>query len=271
MMEHPWSALDAAARVIRTPCGDGQMVWRLWGAGEPLVLLHGGTGSWLHWLPTIAAFRPDRLVVVPDLPGLGGSDALPAELAGDGGAAVVSAGLDAVLGSGAAPDLAGFSFGGVLGGLVATRRALRSLTLVGAGGLGVIHGNAKLERVRDKEGAERDAAHRANLHRWMIADPANIDPVAVAIQDWNSRHARFDSRPLGMSDCLMHALPRAACAIAGIWGARDHAVASEPERAHAVLQAIRPGCPFRIIPQAGHWVAYEAPAAFEAALRDTIA
>ena len=26
-----------------TPCGDGRMVWRIWGEGEPVVLLHGGS------------------------------------------------------------------------------------------------------------------------------------------------------------------------------------------------------------------------------------
>jgi pimeloyl-ACP methyl ester carboxylesterase len=271
MDPYPWSALDRAARVAHTPCGKGRMTWRIWGEGEPLVLLHGGAGSWLHWLPTITEFMPSRMVVAPDLPGLGDSDALPSENAADGGAAIVAAGIDAALGHDSEPDIIGFSFGGVIAGLVAAQRArVRSLTLVGAGGLGVIRGGAKLERVRDKEGAEREAAHRTNLERWMIADPANIDPVAVAIQDWNSRRARLDSRPVGVSDLLVHALPRVTCPIAGIWGAHDHAVAGEPERPRAVLQAIRPGAPFKVVPDAGHWVAYEAPTAFAAALRDVL-
>ena len=40
----PVPELAATADVIRTPCGDGNMVWRSWGSGPVLVLLHGGTG-----------------------------------------------------------------------------------------------------------------------------------------------------------------------------------------------------------------------------------
>ncbi len=271
--EAPWSPLDRDARLVHTPCGAGQMVWRVWGRGEPLVLLHGGAGSWLHWLPTVAAFRGERMVVAPDLPGLGGSADPPAGQA-DGGASIVAAGLDAVLdavlGTRIPADLVGFSFGGFIGGLVASMRPVRSLTLVGSGGLGVIRRTARLERVRDKQGAEREAAHRTNLHRWMIADPARIDPAAVAIQDWNSRHARLDSRPFGGSDALLHVLPRTTCRLAGIWGAHDHAVEGDTERPRAVLRSIRPGASFHVVAGAGHWVAYEAPDAFAAALRSAL-
>ena len=45
--------LEATAEVIRTPSGDGHMVWHEWGSGDPLVLLHGGSGAWNHWLQNI--------------------------------------------------------------------------------------------------------------------------------------------------------------------------------------------------------------------------
>ena len=48
-------ALAGAATVHETPCGDGAMRWREWGRGETLVLLHGGFGSWLHWVRNIEA------------------------------------------------------------------------------------------------------------------------------------------------------------------------------------------------------------------------
>jgi len=217
-------------------------------------------------LRTIPAFQSERLVVVPDLPGLGDSADVP-DGTTDGGAGIVAAGLDEVLGSTGGADLVGISFGGAIGGAITAQRTVRSLTLVGSGGLGVIRTSAKLERVRDKEGAARRAAHQTNLHRWMIADERRIDADAIAIQDWNSRHARFDSRAIGTGDGLVHVLPSVRCAIAGIWGEHDHAVQGETDRPLAVLQAIQPGSRFEVVPGAGHWVAYEAPDAFAAALQ----
>ena len=266
----PWAALERDALTRRTACGDGQMVWRSWGEGAPLVLLHGGAGSWRHWVRTIEAFRGERTVIAPDLPGLGESADVP-DGTEDGGAAIVAAGLAEILGDGVAADLVGFSFGGSIGGMVASHLPVRSLVLVGSGGLGVIRGSARLERVRGKEGAEREAAHRTNLHRWMIADPARIDAEAVAIQDWNSRHARFDSRGIGTGDILVRVLPNLSCPVSGIWGEHDHAVQGETERPRAVLQSLQAGARFTVVPGAGHWVAYEAPDAFAAALRDLLA
>src|SRR5438552_3230830 len=35
------------------PCEAGAMVWRIWGEGPPLVLLHGASGSWTHWIRNV--------------------------------------------------------------------------------------------------------------------------------------------------------------------------------------------------------------------------
>jgi 2-hydroxy-6-oxonona-2,4-dienedioate hydrolase len=269
----PWDALERSARARWTACGDVQMIWRLWGSGEPLILLHGGAGSWLHWFRVIPALAARRLVIVPDLPGLGSSALPPAGADGPELAAILLAGLAQVLGPEVAYDLAGFSFGGVLAGLMAATApagTARSLTLVGSGGLGVIRGTVSLVRVRDKSGFERAQAHRTNLSRWMIADPGKIDDLAVAIQDWNSHRARFDSRPIGTSDVLLAALPGLRIPVTGIWGGHDHAVEGRPERAEAVLRRLCPGLAFTVIPDAGHWVAHEAPDAFAGCLVDAL-
>jgi pimeloyl-ACP methyl ester carboxylesterase len=86
-------ALLSRCHEIRTPCGDGHLVWRVWGGAAPelpaLVLLHGGFGAWNHWVRTIAALEPYYRVIAPDLPGCGDSDDPPrpydaASLAGPG-------------------------------------------------------------------------------------------------------------------------------------------------------------------------------------------
>ena len=49
------------------------MVWRVWGSGEPLVLFHGGSGSWTHWIRNIPELSRHYELWVPDIPGLGDS------------------------------------------------------------------------------------------------------------------------------------------------------------------------------------------------------
>ena len=41
-------ALISKAEIVKTPCGDGDMVWQVWGQETdkaPLLLLHGGFGA----------------------------------------------------------------------------------------------------------------------------------------------------------------------------------------------------------------------------------
>src|SRR5690554_426967 len=68
------ATIDAAARRIELPCGNGIMAWRRWGEGAPVVLRHGGSGSWNHWVRNITALvAAGRQVWIPDLPGSGES------------------------------------------------------------------------------------------------------------------------------------------------------------------------------------------------------
>ena len=70
----PAATVDAVARTARkfqTPCGDGTMVWRVWGSGEPLILFHGGSGSWTHWIRNIPELSRHYELWVADIPGLG--------------------------------------------------------------------------------------------------------------------------------------------------------------------------------------------------------
>ena len=69
--------LESDADQIFTPLCDGKMVWHLWGSGTPLVLLHGGSGSWSHWVKNIEELSKHYRLLVPDLPGLGDSDNPP--------------------------------------------------------------------------------------------------------------------------------------------------------------------------------------------------
>jgi len=248
------------------------MVWHLWGEGPPLVLLHGGSGSWRHWARNIPVLSRDRTVLAADLPGLGESALPPEAPTPEGVGAIVAEGLRQLLPEDGACDLIGFSFGALIAGhaAAAAPRRVRSLTLLGAGALGVPRGAIQLERVRDKTGAARMAAHRTNLARLMIADPARIDALALEIQEWNSRHARLASLPFATTASLGEALARVPAPVAAIWGELDAPAAPDLPGRVAALQRARPDARVRIIPGAGHWVAYEAPEAVHAALNELL-
>ena len=127
-----------------------------------------------------------------------------------------------------------------------------------------------LDRVRDKTGEALAEAHRTNLLRIMIADPARIDALAIAIQDWNARHARLDSPALIARRPLALSLPQLRVPVNAIWGERDQLAYYTLEDRIAALRALCPAVELRIIPVAGHWVAYELPDAFNAKLAELL-
>lgn len=261
--------LQGMAMRHETPCGTGRMVWHTWGSGLPLVLLHGGTGSWRHWVRNIEAFADHRLVVCADLPGLGCSDMPPDPGNPPAISAILARGLDEVIGPDSFYDVAGFSYGGVMAGVLAARDRgrVRSLTIVGSGGLGLQRGRTELVKVRHLEGEARLAAHRANLAALMFADPARIDDLALLIQDWNTRHSRLKSPVISRGTWLRDALEGVRCQVNGIWGSLDAPSLPDIGARERVMRALQPRLRFQVIEGAGHWVAYEAARAFNATLR----
>src|SRR5665213_683868 len=185
--------LEQAADHTETPCGDDTMVWRSWGEGPVLLLFHGGAGSWRHWAHNIDDLSRDHRVLVPDLPGLGESAMVPEPETAEAVAEVLARGIDIILGPDATYDVAGFSFGGTAASCLAALHGprVRSLTIIGSSGVGPSGSQVNLLKVRHLSGEERVAAHRTNLNRLMIADPAKIDAMALLIQEWNTRHSRL--------------------------------------------------------------------------------
>ena len=268
--------LDASATRRETPCGDGVMVWRCWneGAGNPLVLLHGGSGSWLHWTRQIPHFAASRAVLAPDMPGLGDSANPPGEHSPGNVAAVVTEGLRQLVPATEGVDLAGFSFGANIAGHVAALLAprLRSVTILGAGSMGTPRNPVPLMKVRDKQGAERVAAHRHNLGSMMITDTAKIDDLALAIQERAFLNSRLRSRPFATATMLSDALARAqGVPVNAIWGERDHVAMPDIRLRLDALRRARPDARITLVPGAGHWVAYEAADAVNTILAEWLA
>lgn len=265
------AAVAAPAVRLETPCGDGAMVWHRWDGPNdrpPVVLLHGGWGSWTHWIRTIPDLAATRTVYAADLPGMGESADAPDPHDAANLSAIVASGIDGFLPPDCPYQIVGFSFGGVMGTWAAARHGARcqGLTLVGAAGFGDLHFRVGGIRIPDLDqpDAEIDAVHRDNLRLLMVADAACIDPLALHVHRFNIMRGRVRSRRVSLSPALIDALPRVTAPFSGIWGAADATGGglADIEKRRDILRACQPDCLFDIIPDAGHWVMYEVPDLF---------
>ncbi len=262
--------IESLGTRVVVAAGEGTMVWRTWGQGPPLLLLHGASGSWTHFIHNVVPLAARFRVLVPDMPGFGDSEAPPEPHTADRLADLIVAALDVIVPPPTRLEVAGFSFGGIIGGLVAARLGARVATLVvlGAGGLGLgpmptppllrLEPAMPSERVRE--------VHRENLRRLMLAGKDKADELAVSLQMDNLGRARFKSGAIPQSDVLRQALPRVKARVAGIWGGRDAFTGRRLDEVKRALASSRPAVDLRVIEGAGHWVPYEAPDRVNAAL-----
>ena len=213
--------LDGEARRHTTPCHDGDLVWREWGAGPTVVLHHGGFGSWLHWVRNIEHLSARRRVLAVDTPGLGDSAPVPEPVTPEAIARPIAEGLRTLLAPGESCDLVGFSFGGLVSGQVAVQleSRVRSLTLVGSSGLGLPRERVVdlVRRTPDMSPEELSEAQLQNIRALMLHDPESVDELARAIQAHNDLRARVKSRRMSLGDSLRQALPALEGRLNGIW------------------------------------------------------
>src|SRR6188508_222877 len=102
------------------------------GEGPTVLLLHGLGGAASNWVAVAPALAERARIVVPELPGHGGSSALPAPVA------TLDAYADRVAGVLETPAVvAGHSLGGVVALRLALRhpRLVRGIVLAGSAGL----------------------------------------------------------------------------------------------------------------------------------------
>ena len=269
-------ALLRTASRFETPCGDGTMVWHTWGQAArrpglaPLVLLHGGSGSWMHWLRNISALASSgRWVLVPDLPGFGDSAPPPHGTDADVLPEPVEQGLTLLVGE-AACDLVGFSFGGMVAGFLTDRFPARAarLVLVGAPGLGVSPERAvRLRAWRHiTDAAERDAIHRHNLAALMLYREDAITELALRLHIANVLRDRMKGRSLARTDALAQSLDRVGCPVWAIYGQEDALYRGKLEALQAALARAVDFRGLALVEDAGHWLQFERAEAFDKAL-----
>jgi pimeloyl-ACP methyl ester carboxylesterase len=268
------AALERAGTRRTTPMGTDVVAWRIWGRGTPLVLLHGGTGSWTHWIRNVEDLARDFTLVVPDIPGFGESAKPEPPVTAAGIAATLDAGLAEILGPNGTFAAAGFSMGGLIGGYLAQRvgARLRHLVMVGASGTQAQRNplQALQSWRRLPTEAERIEAHRKNLGILMIYDPRKIDALALHVQKYNAERSRLRGGHVSRSGALSECLPGFAGKLSGIWGEHDATAAPFLAERRELLRQFSPDATFDIFPNAGHWVQYEAHESFNRRLRELL-
>lgn len=261
-------ALEATGQRHAVPVAGGQVVWRQFGRGNPLVLLHGGHGNWLHWARNIDSLGRHRTLWVPDLPGYGDSSTPPQPTL-EALLQALETSIDALLGPATPLELAGFSFGGLVAAHLAARSAklpgrIQRLTLLGPGG----HGGQRrpvgdLLPWRDAAAAGNTEAlarvMRHNLAMHMLHGPAADDPLALEIHTRACLATRFRSKPISRGNSLADALAGFTGPTVMAWG--EHDVTADPQtlalqwtQGHAHRRA-------QVVRGAGHWLAYQDPVA----------
>lgn len=108
--------LEQRAESVDSRFEGARIRWRRIGSGPPLLLVHGGNGSWLHWVRSIDALAGRHQVWLPDLPGCGDSDEIapPANL--ERLVAALQHNIADLVGDEREIDVAAFSFGSRSGG-----------------------------------------------------------------------------------------------------------------------------------------------------------
>jgi len=249
------------------------------GSGPPLVLVHGLGGAASNWTELAPRLAGRHRLLIPDLPGHGGSSALPAvsglEPYADRVALV--AGREGML---PAPVV-----GHSLGGMVVLRLALRrpgdveALILAGAAGLSI--GNVWGRQLLSVFTAVRPGRLAARHRGWVSRSPllrrlvfgfvSVADPVALtneAVEGFLAGqllHTDVDAawQALRLDDPRQE-LESVRCPVLVLWGAED--VQLPLDDAFEYTRRLR--ARLRVIPGCGHLLIGERPDACDRAIHD---
>ena len=248
------------------------------GEGEPLLLVHGLGGAAANWLALAPLLLPDRRVIVPELPGHGGSEPLPAAPSLNAYADRLPLLLDAPA------AVVGHSLGGAIALRLAIRRPDLVRALVLAGSAGISSGSRRARYGLTLSGllkpGKRIAPHRRRVGRsallktivfgrWGASDPPALSPqLAEAFLEGPARHTDTVSAARAlMRDDPRPELERVRCPTLLLWGARDHQLPI----GDAFEYARRLRAPLRAIADCGHLLIAERPEACADAIGELLA
>ena len=238
------------------------------GDGPPLLLFHGGSGAWNHWIGNLAALSRRFRVLAFDLPGFGLSEDVDSEISNPAYIAKVEAAVEELVAPEAPIHLCGFSFGSMVAASLALSLGTRAaaLTLIGPSGFAppkrtlTLYGPRSLEKRlgRPPGPADLREMHRNNFSQMMLSRPLALSDPLIDLHAWNVARARFNSRRLSWSGDMPRVFGSLRLPSLIVYGELDPS--QPPTIAGRVneLLALRPDCEKLGLAEVGHWAPWEA-------------
>ncbi|MCH1559587.1 MAG: alpha/beta hydrolase [Alphaproteobacteria bacterium] len=271
------SAIEKNCNKVFIKSKDSKVCWRSWGKGKPLILLHGGYGSWAHWIKQAIPFSKNYNVLIPDMPGFGESEDLTLPHTPEKISANIAETLLKLISPEETPIICGFSFGGLIAGHLSYNLIERGLNpekliLVGPGGLGAKRGEMRNMIARHSKMSEEEIyqAHKTNLEILMMHDATKVDDWSIHIQKQNTDAHRIKSRPISSTDTLARILEKQDVPLFLLWGEKDASVGVYLEDRMSILRDINSKVRFHVEYNLGHWIMYENDVIFNKILNNFI-
>ena len=257
------------------------------GEGDPIVFVHGLSGSWPNWLEQLAVFASTHRVIAMDLPGFGHSPMPNQDITISGYARILD-GLCAVLGIDAA-TVVGNSMGGFVSAelAIAFPQRVERLVLVSAAGISTYQ-HREVQRIEPylRRLAPMLAAYTgwtAARSDWMARRPGlrNITlgtvtrhpsrlPAALAAEQLRGagKPGFMQALRANIDYPIAERLPEIACPTLIVWGAEDKII---PVGDADMFERLIPNSRKVVFEGTGHMAMLERPTTFNGLLEEFMA
>lgn len=228
------------------------------------VLLHGGSGDWRHYCANLHRLSQHIPLVVPDMPGFGGSD----EPETDNLASIVDPVTQLIE---SLPwtevTLVGFSFGALVAAAVAAKCRPTRLMLISPAGFGAHAPEMAVAREEAAQAAKISGLRSGlalNLDRIMLhRSLSQEDEAVLTMMEQMISATRAKVRRFSRREMIVDRLRLLDCPVSVLFGAHDPYHASVLRQRHAAISQACPDARVQTIDGAAHWLMLERPETFE--------
>ena len=247
-------AMPEAASSGMAPVNGIQMYYATYGAGDPVLLIHGGLGNADIWANQVADLMTDHLVIVADSRGHGRSTRTEEPFGYDLMASDYLALLDYLKVD--KVDLVGWSDGGIIGLDIAMSHPERLDHLFAHAA------NITTDGVDPTVGD--DPVFMGIYAAWMGEDYAKLSPTPDQFDAFIAQISEMWASQPNWTDDQVKAITVPTAVVVG-----DHDEAILPAHSEKIA-ALIPGAKLVILPEASHFAMLQAPAEYTAAIRSFI-